>query len=309
MKFLYTTDTHFRHDRPKYRIDDIYKSQFEELSEISTLVIEHDVDYILHGGDFFHTPRPSHELVRDLIGWGKYVGVPILVLPGNHDLIGYSQASISSVGLGVLFESGVFQEMLPSNIWEEEKIYVRGVLPEVAIHNDKYMIDAKYDDYTKIIVSHNYVSPTPLRFPYLPVNEVKTNADLFLLGHLHDSSDITNGKTRFINPGALSRWAVNEANRIPTVLLIEIQGKRIDIKHIVLETAKRGYEIFDIKTIVENKGKVDQLKNFMDSLENTNFETCDIEQLVLIAGKDQGMEEKILNKSLEKIREAKANLG
>ena len=56
------------------------------------------------------------------------------------------------------------------------------------------------------------------------------------------------------------------------------------------------------------KEKEDQLKNFMESLENTSFETNDIEQLVLAAGKNQGIEEIILNKSLEKIRDAKENL-
>jgi DNA repair protein SbcD/Mre11 len=304
MKFLYLTDTHFRSERPAHRIDDIYKNQFEELGEVSNLVLEHDVDFIVHGGDVFHHNRPSHELVRDLIGWARYTNVPIYVVPGNHDLSGYNPNSISSVGLGVLFESELFIQ-LDEKVFAEEKVYFKGVLPEVQPHNDEYNLDGRWDGHTRIIVSHNYISPTPLMFPYLPTKEVKTNAHLFLLGHLHEPSDVTIGNTRFINPGALARWGIDEANRIPTVLLIEIENGKIDVQHIPLSCAKKAEEIFDLTKVGAQKEKEDQLKSFMESLENTSFETNDIEQLVLAAGKNQGVEERILNKSLEKIREAK----
>lgn len=307
MKFLYFSDTHFRSERPAHRIDDIYKSQFEELGEISNLVLEHDIDFIVHGGDVFHSNRPSHELVRDLIGWARYTNVPIYVVPGNHDLLGYNPNSISSVGLGVLFESELFYP-LDEKVFEEEKVYFKGVLPEVEPHNDKYILDEKWNNFVRIIVSHNYISPLPLMFPYLSTREVKTNANLFLIGHLHDPSDTTSGGVRFINPGALSRWEIDSKDRVPTVLLIEIENGNVDVQKIQLACAKRAEEIFDLTKVGEQKEKEDQLKSFMESLEATNFETNDIEALVLAAGKNQGIEERILNKSLDKIREAKENL-
>lgn len=306
MKFLYLSDTHFRSDKPRHRIDDIYRSEFEELGEISNLVLEYDVDFIIHGGDMFHSNRPSHELVRDLIGWARYTNIPIYVVPGNHDLFAYNPNSISSVGLGVLFESELFTQ-LDEKVFQDEKVYFKGVLPEVEPHNDKYVVP-KDDSWVKIVVSHNYISPTSLMFPYLPTQDVKTNANLFLLGHLHEPSDVTVNGVRFINPGALSRWGIDEANRIPTVLLIEIENGKVDVQHIPLACAKRAEEIFDLTKVGMQKEKEDQLKSFMESLENTSFETNDIEQLVLAAGKNQGVEERILNKSLDKIREAKENL-
>lgn len=303
MKFLYLTDTHFRSDSPRHRIDNAYRSQFEELGEISNLILEHDLDFIVHGGDVFHHNKPSHELVRDLIGWARYTNVPIYVVPGNHDLSGYNPNSISSVGLGVLFESELFHQ-LDEKAFNDEKVYFKGVLPEVEPHNDKYVVP-KDDSWVKIIVSHNYISPLPLMFPYLSTREVKTNANLFLLGHLHDPSDTTSGGVRFINPGALSRWEIDSKDRIPTVLLIDITNGIVDVKKIPLACAKKAEEIFDLTKVGEQKEKEDQLKSFMESLENTSFETNDIEQLVLAAGKNQGVEERILNKSLDKIREAK----
>jgi DNA repair exonuclease SbcCD nuclease subunit len=331
LKFLYMTDTHFRSERPVHRIDDVYKTQFEELGEISNLVLEHDLDFIVHGGDVFHTNRPSHELVRDLIGWAKYTNVPIYVVPGNHDLQGYNPNSISSVGLGVLFESELFHQ-LDEKVFEEEKVYFKGVLPEVEPEgNISYMVDPMWDEYTRIIVSHNYVIPEDsMMFSFIHPEKVATNAQLILMGHYHKPFDYTMakarvtdntsiglpvkstyfdeqkyGKARFINPGALSRWEIDSKDRIPTVLLIEIENGKIDVKYIPLTCAKKAEEIFDLTKVENEKAKEDQLKSFMDSLQNTSFETNDIEQLVLSAGKNQGIEERILNKSLEMIRNAK----
>lgn len=303
MKFLYYTDSHHRTEKPRYRIDDVYSSQFQELGEIASLVLEHDCDFILHGGDFFDHPRPSHELVRDIISWGKYVGVPIYVLAGNHDLVGYNSESILSVGLGVLFESEVFKPLKELEFLEE-KLFIKGVLPEVVPHNDKYVLP-KDDSWTKIVVSHNYISPTPLLFPYLPTQEVKTNANLFLLGHLHEPSDVEINGTRFINPGAIARWSRDQANRIPTVLLIESVRGIIKVEKIPLSCAKPSAEIFDLNGAELVNKKEDQLAAFMESLTNTSFESVDIEQLVLSAGQNQGLDHQTLDKSLVTIREAK----
>lgn len=309
MKFLYFTDSHLRDSRPRNRIDDFYKSQFEELGDLANLVLEYDVDALLCGGDLLHVPKPSHELVRDLIGWAKYINVPIYSVVGNHDTVGYQMDSIGSNGIGVLFESEAFHE-LTEKIFEEEKIYIKGINAKAQVDGKGYYTsDPKYMDYTKLIVSHNYIiEAESMMFDFIHPKNVPTNADLVLLGHYHHPFETQIGNTRFINPGALSRWEIDSANRIPTVLLIEIENGKVDVKHIPLANAKKAEEIFDLVKVGEQNEKQDQLKNFMESLSNTSFETNDIEQLVLAAGKNQGIEERILDKSLEKIREAGENL-
>jgi exonuclease SbcD len=310
MKILYFTDSHLRCGKPRYRVDDYYKSQFEELGEISNLVLEYDIDILLCGGDLLHDhPKSSHELIRDLIGWAKYTNVPIYTIVGNHDMASYNTQTIGSSGIGVLFESETFIE-LTEKVFEEEKIIIRGIHAKVQEDGYGYEFEPKYDGWTKIIVSHNYIIPAEsMPFEYMHPRNIQTNADLVLLGHYHQPSDVTIGNTRFTNPGGIARWAVDEANNVPTVLLIDINHGIIKIEHIPLTCAKRGYEIFDLANVVAAREKEDQLKSFMESLEQTSFETTDIEQLVLAAGKNQGLDEKILNKSLEKIREAKEVLA
>jgi DNA repair protein SbcD/Mre11 len=305
LKFLFFTDSHLRDSRPRNRIDDFYRNQFEELNELANLVLEYDVDALLCGGDLLHVPKPSHELIRDLIGWAKYINVPIYSVIGNHDTVGYQMDSIGNNGIGVLFESEAFHE-LTEKVFEEEKIYIKGINAKVQEDGYGYEIDPKYHGYTKLIVSHNYVIPEEsMMFEYMHPKNIPTNADLVLLGHYHHPFDVQIGNTRFINPGALSRWEIDSANRIPMVLLIDITNGIVKIEKIPLVCAKKAEEIFDLQGVGVEKAKEDQLKSFMNSLEQTNFETNDIEQLVLSVGKNQGIADNILNKSLDKIREAK----
>lgn len=309
MKFLFFTDSHLRDSRPRNRIDDFYRSQFEELGELANLILEYDVDVLLCGGDLLHVPKPSHELVRDLIGWAKYIDIPIYTVIGNHDTVGYQMNNIGANGIGVLFESEAFHE-LTEKVFEEEKIIIRGINAKVREDGKGYYwSNPKYMEYAKIIVSHNYIiDAESMMFEYIQPKHVPTNADLVLLGHYHHPFETTVGNTRFINPGALSRWEIDSKDRIPTVLLIDVTNGIIKIDKIPLACAKKGYELFDLAKVTEAKEKEDQLKSFMESLENTSFETNDIEALVLAAGKNQGISEDILNKSLEKIRDAKENL-
>jgi len=312
MKFLFFTDSHLRDSRPRNRIDDFYKNQFEELGELANLVLEYDIDVVLCGGDLLHVPKPSHELVRDLIGWAKYINVPIYSVVGNHDVQGYQMKTIGANGIGVLFESEAFHE-LTEKVFEEEKIVIRGIHAKVQEDGKGYFFNptqTDYSGYTRIIVSHNYVIPADsMMFDFIHPRDIVTNANLVLLGHYHQPFEYqkgnTNFVTRFINPGALARWGIDEKDRIPTVLLIEIEKGKIDVKHLPLACAKKAEELFDLSRVGLEKEKEDQLKSFMESLENTSFETNDIEALVLAAGKNQGVDERILNKSLEKIREAK----
>lgn len=305
-RFLFLTDTHFRSDRPKARLDDTYQAQFDELGEVAQLVLEHDVDAILHGGDFFNVRSPSHALVADLISWCKYVAIPIYVTIGNHDILGYNLDTVSNSGLGVLFESGAVTR-LDERVFEEEKIVIRAAHSS-ATFKDEYMFPEKYNGYKKLIVSHNYVIPSEtMPFDFVHPKDIASNADLVLCGHYHVPFDYTNGVTRWINPGALSRWAINERERHPTVLLITVD-ETVTVEAIPLKTAKPGELLFDVQGLLLDKQREADIKTFVDSLETTQFEKEDVELVVSEAGKANSIADPVLQKALAKIREAKVNL-
>lgn len=304
-KFLFLTDTHYRDDTPKGRIDDIMKAQFDELGEVLQIVHDEEVDAVLHGGDFFNTKRPSHRLVVHILDWCKMLSKPIIGVIGNHDITGYNLDSVSNSGLGVLFESGAVDRLDAAEWSAKDKIVIKAVHSSLAFEKD-YMFESKYDDFIKIVISHNYVIPADnMPWGFIHPKDIKTNADLVLCGHYHTPFDYTNGKTRWINPGSISRWKMTERDHVPQVLLITVEEGKIKVVHRPLKSSKPGEEVFDLDAIEVQKQQERNIEQFARSLEETSFQDIDIEQVVRTVGKEQNVGEPILDVILKKIREAK----
>lgn len=305
MKILYFTDLHLRSvsDRSRYRTDDHYVSQFDEIYELSDIAKEHKVDAILSGGDFLHTPRVSHSLITDIINWAKTLPAPLYTVVGNHDTFAFQTNDVKNSGLGVLFEANIIHRL---DLAVFDKVVIKGVHAFLDPRQGDYMFGPEYDGFKKIIVSHNYIFPAILPFDSVLPKDVKTNADVVLTGHYHKPYDTNVGKIRFINPGSLSRWSVDERDRQPTVLLLDTET--LLITPIILQSSRPGNEIFDLDAVGEANAKDLNLSQFVNSLEETQFENVDIENLVRQTGLTQGLTSDILEIALTKIREAKEEL-
>lgn len=307
MKILYFTDAHLRSqsDKPKWRVDDHYVSQFEELKEIRQLAMTHNVDLMISGGDTIHYPNISHALVGDIITWCKTLPCVFYSVVGNHCCFAYRTADLKSSGLGVLFESGAIKK-LDELILEEEKIIIRGIHVFIDPHHGNYMFDQKYDAYYKIIVTHNYITKDPQVFDHYLTRDVVTNANLVLSGHLHQGFYDEQKNTRFVNPGSLSRWSINEQHD-PQVMLINTDDQ--SLTNIPLRCSKAATDIFDLTSAAELKSTEMNLQAFVDSLRNVSFNNLDIEQLVSAEGFRQQIPQIVIDKALQKIQRAKIELS
>lgn len=315
-RFLFLTDTHYRLEKPKSRIDNIWASQQAEMTEIGNIVHDLSIDALLHGGDFFDRKNPPHELVVDLINWCQFLQTPFFSVIGNHDIVGYNLKSVRGAGLGVLFESGAV-EQLDEEVYEKEKLVIRGAhcqldhLLSTLIDKsapNPYMFPDKYDGWTKIVVSHNYVIPSEsMPFGFVHPRDIPTNADLVLCGHYHVPFDETIGNTRWLNPGAIARWSVDQKDRVPTVLIIEVDQSLAVMKR-PLVSSKKASELFDLEQIAIEEGREQDIASFVKSLEQTNFKSVDIELEVKRIGAEQNIPANILEMVVDKIREAKDTL-
>jgi DNA repair exonuclease SbcCD nuclease subunit len=92
VKFLIVSDTHFGihyANNPRSKLRFALGNQFFDQAEILfKLAIEkHDVDFIVHCGDFFNRSKPSSSTIAratSLLLWAaRYV--PIYIVPGNHE--------------------------------------------------------------------------------------------------------------------------------------------------------------------------------------------------------------------------------
>ena len=75
--------------------------------EIDTLVKKMNVDTVVHTGDLFHTARVSDKFAGQVSEMIKAMGVPFYVVPGNHDIEGYTTDTIDQTKLGLLAKAGV----------------------------------------------------------------------------------------------------------------------------------------------------------------------------------------------------------
>lgn len=303
MRFLFLSDTHFRAERSRYRLDeDVVLTQLAEFEEVLQLAKDKDA-VILHGGDFFDRPTPAFSLVVRLLELLNKYKVSFYSVVGNHDVTGFNHDSVINTGLGILMETGVVKKL--------DKV----LFPGVAVHGIPAYVNPREGDYTfgpeydglfRIVVSHNFVIPQQVIFDAVHPREVTTNADLVLLGHYHKAFEHTEGNTQFLNVGSFSRWSISEKDQTPSVIFIDTVTS--EITTIPLETPKLGSLIFDVEAIEDEKKRELDLENFVEGLETTSFDNVDLEQIVLQQGTIQGIPKEIIDLALGRIQVAKEQL-
>jgi len=90
--FIHTAD--WQLGRPFARIGDPHKrslvqqARIDVLDRIGNLVQEHQARFVLVAGDLFDTNTPDRSTVAAACGAIGRIGVPVIVIPGNHDHAG-----------------------------------------------------------------------------------------------------------------------------------------------------------------------------------------------------------------------------
>jgi DNA repair exonuclease SbcCD nuclease subunit len=303
MKFLYFTDSHLRDDCPKNRIDDFYKTQFKKLYEIGEIASKENCNFLLSGGDTFDIYHVSDKLKYDFISWQKNIKLPIVTIIGSHDMLAKNDKAIGYTSIGVLINAGIIQELSNS----EYSQYITGYnysddLPIELICNTE-------KDY-KIVVCHNMITPN-MTFPFktISIDQVKTNADLVLLGHWHPPFTGNVGNTMFVNPGSMTRLtsSISDMERNIQVVIVDIDKK--SYKMVTLGSAKSFSEVFDLKSIEEEKEIIQntkKYKEFFSSIKTLNLEQADDFQTIMSSyGKQLNISSDIVEKSIEELTNAK----
>ena len=78
MKFLHVTDTHLGYNQ--YGLEERGQDFFDVFKEAVDIAIENEVDFILHTGDFFHTSRPSNQVILEGLEIINKVKVSIIAI-------------------------------------------------------------------------------------------------------------------------------------------------------------------------------------------------------------------------------------
>lgn len=314
MKILFFTDTHIRGTTPKNRLDNITDTLEYKLNEIVNISHEHNVDYILHGGDLFDRPDISISIVSRFVPILDKFKAPFYITCGNHDVYGHNPETVNRTILGLFDKIGLIHLINKDDtiFLEDDDMVVQltGQPYTYNIDNNKksYIVDyvdkrAKYS----IHMVHGMLLDKPFikGIPYTLIDDIKsTKANITLSGHYHSGFGIINYDNKyFVNPGSVIRItnSLRELERIPQVVIINL-NKKIEIELIPLKSAISGKEVLNRKEIESFIYKSERLSQFKQSVDNTaNFQKLDINEILLELSQSEGVSNEVKEEALKRI--------
>lgn len=316
MKFLFFTDSHIRGATPKNRKDNFYetlKNKFIEIKEISDSL---EVDYILHGGDWFDRPDISPSIVREFAIIVKNFGKPIYTVAGNHDIYGHNPDTISRTMLGLLEGTGIIRII---NYDEEIVLNKDGVSVQITGKSYNYEIDGQ--EYRKyyivkkredvdyaINIVHGMLLLKPFYegISYTLLEDLKdTQADITFAGHYHSGFGIIKeGDKYFVNPGSIVRVSnsIAEIKRRPKVVFVELGDNGAEVREIELKTALPGDEVLDREKLEASKDRSLKLHQFYEGVAASGeYRKIDLVKIIEDIASNQELSPEVREEALRRI--------
>jgi len=311
MKFLYFQDFHISGKNSRNRLGDYFQDCLIKLDEILSLASKHKCDCILDGGDFFETDKPSYKVLDSIADKIETAKIPLYSLFGNHSMSYGHVTNSQNTGLAhlqkrskyfkSLIEDFPFPDETQAEGWE-----IKPIEYEFNIENKiKDGISFDKGSYWKIAIIHALVTPGKFfdNVPHIPVQNLKTNADLVLLAHYHMPFNKVIKDTTFLNIGCCGRLNINEAKIEPSVLLLDTEKRNYKI--IKLKSAKKPEEIFDLSKYEELKENEKSIEEFIASLNSSTWQVSDLNSQIEIIGKEQNIEPQVIKYIKNKMKEIK----
>ena len=311
MKILHITDSHGTAKSPEGRKDIYYIAFLKKLYELGYVIKKAGINAVLHTGDLFHSSRVSDKFAGQVASMIKSWGVPVYVVPGNHDIEGYTIDTIDNTKLGLLAKTGVITILDRDNSvllkcksdYGEYSVRLSGqeYYADIDTGNpNDFMMQEDLADFN-ILGYHGTLVNRKLHpsMKFTLAQDVVTDADMILCGHLHEKYWFNIGQdTSVYNPGSMMRLDRNEYNKthmpqygIVTINLNENDEIESEYSFYQFKTARPADEVLDYETADFNKAKVITLDSFKTSLqttaENLNKDTNVSDMITLIGNNDK----------------------
>ncbi|MCR4434421.1 MAG: metallophosphoesterase family protein [Clostridiales bacterium] len=259
MKLVFFTDSHISTATPLLRKDNFYETLKNKFHEIQQIIEKENVDYVLHGGDWFDRPDISLAVAREFTVIIQSFGRPVYTVAGNHDVFAHNSPSAGRTMLELLGEMGVMKILGNEDVvvLEKDKIKLqltgRPYSSEIDGKNFKryYLVKKqKGVDYAVNIV-HGMLLDRPIEnVRFTLIDDIQdTEADITLSGHYHTGFGTIKIRSKyFINPGSIVRITgyLSEVVRRPQVAVIELSD-RVTVNVVELSSALPGTDVLNME--------------------------------------------------------------
>jgi len=259
IKILFLADSHLGFDYSVHPKKDRRRRGhdfFANFDLIISFAKENKIDMVIHGGDLFYrtlVPQSIVNMVYDRIGNLAEAGIPIVIVPGNHES---SRLPVSLFlhhpNIYYFAKEQVFNFTLKGLSIDIAgfpcvRKDVRSEFPSL-IKSIEKQLSPKAN--IKLLCMHQsiegaVVGPSDYMFrtgkDIIPISDIPENYDLVLSGHIHRSQILwtKNHKTPIIYPGSIERTSFAEKEEEKGFYLIEINENAVsDYQFITLPARK-----------------------------------------------------------------------
>lgn len=288
MRILHITDSHGTVKSPEGRKDIFYVTFLKKLYELGFVCKKLNVDMVIHTGDLFHSAKVSNKFAGQVSEMIKAMGVPFYVVPGNHDIEGYSVSTIDQTTLGLLSKTGVITLLDRENPMRFE-IEENGEVFTVALSGQEYYAnidsgnDSDFDmqqdegDFN-ILAIHGYIADTPQHpdIKHTLASSISTDADVILSGHYHRQFEYNGPDFEVFNPGSMMRVEQTAYNKthMPQYGILDVgldnNGQIVyQYKFHEFRIAQPSTTVFDYNAQYTQKHASITLEGFKTSIANT----------------------------------------
>ena len=333
-KILVTGDLHYRGTRPRSRLDhDIEETLTAKLEEVWGIARESQCSAIIIPGDLTDTPNLSYASMSNLADLLRRAPVPVMTIPGNHDLYGNNPATIGRTPYGLLARLGLILNLHESGFRGiEGAAKVSGTSYHPDMDNDPTTYQSEfgialadpYRDAPHIHVAHGMLldNAPGYSLKHTLIKDVArdNDADIIVVGHDHIGFGVrrVEGKI-FINPGSILRVPAHNANmtRQVGVVMITLDNgtptRKGDIhtEWIPLDTARPSNEVISRKVIEEENMRTERVAQFLGLLRDINAgpsNALSIDDIVRHIAAHTDVAPEVVDDALDRISVARANV-
>ena len=297
MKFLLFSDFHISGRNPRSRLDNYYQSCLSKFEEI--LSLSKDCDFIISAGDLWDSPIVANTIVDDILDRIDTNKKDFFVIFGNHDAVNYNVEASKATSLAHMIRRSKYVKHL--NKIEDSNIYIKGYDCQFGGEEklkENGLIHGK--DKKSIAITHQFITIKPFhpQVSHIVAKDLKTDYDVIICSHFHQEFDKVVNGTRFINLSSIGRTSINEQHQ-PQVAIIDTDN--FEIEKIQLKSAKIADKIFDLAKYEELKENEKSIEDFISLLNSAKFQSCDIANQIELIGKENKVDENVINYLLEKI--------
>jgi len=329
MKILHITDSHGTVKAPESRKDIYYLAFLKKMYELKYVIKQNDIKLIIHTGDLFHSSKVSDKFAGQLAEIIKSYGIPMYVVPGNHDIEGYTINTLDQTKLGLLYKTGVVKELDRTKNPIQLKSQKENL--NISIVGQEYYKDIDTGDMTdfemrnnnpnanfNILAIHGYLCNSP-QHPSVKCTQCKdivTDADVILAGHFHESFEYHGTDFSVYNPGSMMRVEQTTYNKthLPQYGILEVTNNNGIVQHTYtmcpFKVAEPSDKVFDYTLKNQKKKTLITLDNFKNSIANTNFNSnlnTSIENIINNVASNLSVTKDIIDKTIDVYHDALNN--